>query len=59
METSIFYCLISTSESLHDRQQFNDSEKTKRQFFDWVQQQRKKVENDTGRTAIVKNLKFI
>lgn len=59
MEETIFFALYQTSESRHDRMQYLGKAKTLNELFLWVEENRKKVEEKTGKTAVVMDCKML
>lgn len=56
---SIFFATFRWSNQAGDRQQYNSDKKELRDFFEWVQSERKKIEKEHGTTCIVENMNII
>lgn len=55
----LFFAWFDTGDSWHDRMNVYDEPKDLKNFMDWVQAKRKEIEKETGRNAIIKDIKFI
>ncbi len=56
---SIFFATFRWDNLVGDRQQYNAKQVSLRDFFDWVQSERDKIEKKHNTTCIVENQKII
>jgi len=53
-EETIFYALFRSQTKIHDRMRYEDSHKTLKDFMNWIQEERAKIETQYGSVCIEK-----